>query len=214
MKKVISAEEACALIKDNSSIMIAGFLRCGTPAKVIDEIVKNNIKDLTIIANDTCVPEYDRGKLIVNKLVKKAIVSHIGTNPETGRQMNAGVLEVELVPMGTLVERIHAGGAGLAGCLTPTGVGTIVEEGKQVFDIDGKKYIFEKALKSDFALVYGTKVDKFGNVFIHGTARNHNVNMATAAETVIVEADEIIDGCLDPDMVTIPGIFIDYIVEA
>ena len=212
MKKVISVLEAGSLVKSGSSVMIAGFLRCGTPVKIIDELVRNNTNELTLIANDTCIPSHDRGKLIVNKLVKKAIVSHIGTNPETGRQMNAGEMEVELVPMGTLVERIHCGGSGLGGFLTPTGVGTLVEEGKQVFDIEGKKYLFEKPITADFALIYGTKVDKFGNVFIHGTARNHNLNMATAAKAVIVEADEMVDGALDPDMVTIPSIFIDYIV--
>ena len=212
MKKTISATQAGKLIKDGSSVMIAGFLKCGTPTKVIDKLIENKVGNLTLIANDTCIPDSDRGKLIVSGLVKKAIVSHIGTNPETGRQMNAGTLEVELVPMGTLVERIHAGGAGLGGFLTPTGVGTLVEQGKEVMEIEGKKYLLEKPIKADFALLYATKADKFGNVFIHGSARNHNPNMATAADVVIVEADEYIDGALDPDMITIPSIFIDYIV--
>lgn len=212
MKKIVSAAEAARMVGNNTSIMIGGFLRCGTPTKVIDELVGNNVKGITLIANDTCVPDFGRGKLIVNKCVKKAIVAHIGTNPETGRQMNAGELEVDLVPMGTLVERIHAGGSGLGGFLTPTGVGTSVEEGKKVVEVDGKKYLFEKPIRADFAIVYGTKADKFGNVFIHGTARNHNLNMATAADVVIVEADELTEDCLDPDEVTIPGVFIDYIV--
>lgn len=142
---------------------------------------------------DTSTPDFDRGKLIVNKQIKKAIVAHIGTNPETGRQMNAGELEVELVPMGTLVERIRSGGAGLGGFLTPTGVGTIVEQGKQIMEIDGRKYLFEKPLRADFALIYATKIDKFGNAFLEGTTRNFNPVMATAAETVIVEAEEISD---------------------
>ena len=129
------------LIPSGSTIMIGGFLKCGTPTQVIDEILALPTKDLTLIANDTCVPDSDRGKLIVNKRVKKAIVSHIGTNPETGRQMHDGTLEVELVPMGTLVERIRAGGAGLGGVLTPTGVGTVIEEGKKTVEIDGKKYL-------------------------------------------------------------------------
>ncbi len=212
MKKILSAAEAARMVGNNTSIMIGGFLQCGTPTKVIDELVGNNVKGITLIANDTCVPDFGRGKLIVNKCVKKAIVAHIGTNPETGRQMNAGELEVDLVPMGTLVERIHAGGSGLGGFLTPTGVGTSVEEGKKVVEVDGKKYLFEKPIRADFAIVYGTKADKFGNVFIHGTARNHNLNMATAADVVIVEADELTEDCLDPDEVTIPGVFIDYIV--
>ncbi len=193
--------------------MIGGFLRCGTPAKLIDELVKNNTSGLTLIANDTSTPDFDRGKLIVNKQIKKAIVAHIGTNPETGRQMNAGELEVELVPMGTLVERIRSGGAGLGGFLTPTGVGTIVEQGKQIMEIDGRKYLFEKPLRADFALIYATKIDKFGNAFLEGTTRNFNPVMATAAETVIVEAEEISDEPLKPNEVTIPGIFVDYIAS-
>ena len=132
MKKIVSPNEAALLVKENSSIMIGGFLRCGSPYKTINELVKNKIGNLTLIANDTSYPEYDRGLLISNKLVKKAIVSHIGTNPETVRQMNAGEIEVELIPMGTLVEKIRCGGAGLGGFLTQTGIGTIVEEGKQI----------------------------------------------------------------------------------
>lgn len=212
MKKIISAKEAGKLIPNGSSLMIGGFLNCGTPVKVIDELIENKVNNLTLIANDTSVPEADRGKLIVNKMVKKAIVGHIGTNPETGRQMDAGELEVELVPLGTLVERIRAGGSGLGGVLTPTGVGTLVEKGKQTLDIDGRQYLLEKPIKADVALIYGTKADKFGNVFLHGTTRNFNTVMAMAAQTVIVEADEIVDDCLDPDMVTIPGVFVDYIV--
>lgn len=212
MKKIISAAEAGKLIKNDTSVMIGGFLKCGSPVKVIEEIIKNDIKGLTLIANDTCVPDSDRGKLIVNKCIKKVIVGHIGTNPETGKQMNAGEIEVELVPLGTLVERIRAGGAGLGGFLTPTGVDTVVENGKQTMEVDGRKYILEKPLKADFAIVYGSKADKFGNVFLHGTTRNYNTVMATAAETVIVEADELVEGCLNPDEVTIPGLFVDYIV--
>ncbi|MFI3241557.1 MAG: CoA transferase subunit A [Alphaproteobacteria bacterium] len=213
MKQIISAQSAAELIKDGSSIMIAGFLKCGTPTEVIDKILEQSTKDLTIICNDTSFADSDRGKLISNKRVKKAIVAHIGTNPETGRQMHDKELEVELVPMGTLVERIHAYGAGLGGVLTPTGVGTLVEEGKEIIERNGKKYLFEEPLGADFALIYGSKVDSFGNVFIHGTARNHNLNMATAAKTVIVEAEEYLDFPLDPDMVTIPNVFVDYIVK-
>lgn len=211
MKKIISVTEAGKLIPDNASVMIGGFLSCGTPARVVDSIVENNTKKLILIANDTSTPENDRGKLIVNKQISKAIVAHIGTNPETGRQMNAGELEVELVPMGTLVERIRSGGAGLGGVLTPTGIGTLIAEGKPTMEIEGKTFLYEKPLKADFALIYGTKVDKFGNIFIHGTARNFNQVMATAAQTVIVEAEELVDEALNPDEVTIPGIFVDYI---
>lgn len=213
VKKIISAAEAGKLIRANSSLMVGGFLRCGTPQRVIEEIIQNHTGGLTLIANDTCYPEYDRGRLIVNKLVRKAIVAHIGTNPETGRQFNAGELEVELVPMGTLVERIRCGGAGLGGFLTPTGVGTIVEKGKTVIESDGRKYLLEKPLTADVALIYGSKVDYYGNVFLDGTTRNFNTVMATAAATVIVEADLICDRPLDPAEITIPGIFIDYIVK-
>ncbi len=213
MKKMISPAEAGKLIHDGDTIMVGGFLRCGTPVKVIDEIVNNKIGNLTLIANDTCYPEFDRGRLIVNRQVKKAIVGHIGTNPETGRQMNAGELEVELVPLGTLAERIRCGGAGLGGVLTPTGVGTVVEEGKTVIESDGRKYLLEKPLTADVALIYGSKADRFGNLFLDGTTRNFNQVMATAAKTVIAEADEICDEPLDPAEITIPGIFVDYLVK-
>ena len=175
-------------------------------------MITQNVHDLTLIANDTCVPDCDRGKLIVNKRVKKAIVTHIGTNPETGRQFVNGEIEIEFVPMGTLVERIRAGGAGLGGVLTPTGIGTVVEQGKQTIEIDGKKYLLEKPLKADFAIVYGTKVDKYGNVYLENSTKNFNTVMATAAKTVIVEAEELVEDCLDANHITIPGIYIDYIV--
>ncbi len=211
MKKIITISEAGQLLKNGASVMIGGFLRCGTPARIIEEILKNDICNLTLIANDTSTPDYDRGKLVVNKRIKKAIVAHIGTNPETGRQMNAGELEVELVPMGTLVERIRAAGSGLGGFLTPTGVGTVVEKGKTVMEIDGRKYLLEKPLKADFALISAARADRFGNLFLPGTTRNFNVVMATAADTVIVEAGELSDEPLKPDEITIPGIFVDYI---
>ena len=212
MKKIISAAEAGKLINDGASIMIGGFLKCGTPTKIIDELITNKTRGLTLIANDTSYPDRARGRLISGKQIKQAIVAHIGTNPETGRQMHDGSLEVELVPMGTLVERIRAGGAGLGGVLTPTGVGTVVEEGKQTMELDGRKYLLEKPLKADFALIYGTKADKFGNVYLEGSTRNFNTVMATAAKTVIVETDELVEDSLDPNMFTIPGVFVDYII--
>ncbi len=211
MKSRITAKEAINLIKDGATIMVGGFLSCGAPSCLIDELANRKISNLTMISNDTTYPDADKGKLIVNKQVKKLITSHIGTNPETGKQMHSGELEVELVPMGTLIERIRAKGTGLGGILTPTGVGTVIEKNKQTMIVDGKKFIFEKPIGADFALIYGTKVDKFGNVAYYGTTRNLNTVMATAAETVIVEADEFVD-CLDPNDVIIPGLFIDYIV--
>ncbi|MGL5190347.1 MAG: CoA transferase subunit A [Cetobacterium sp.] len=213
MKKLISVDYATSFIKNNSSLMIGGFLKCGSPKKIIEKLLENGTKDLTLIANDTSFPEFEKGKLIVNKRVKKAIVSHIGTNPETGKQMNNGELEVQLVPQGTLAERIRAAGAGLGGILTPTGLGTVVQEGKEIIEIDNKKFLLEKPLKADVALIYGTKVDSFGNVSFSGSTRNFNTIMATAADIVIVEADEIMEGCLDPNEVVIPGIFIDYVVK-
>ena len=212
MKKVISAHEAISLIKDGASIMVGGFLSCGAPDKLIDELVEQGKKNLTLICNDTSYPDKDKGKIISNKLAKKVIAAHIGTNPDTGAQMHSGEIEVELIPMGTLVEKIRAKGAGLGGVLTQTGVGTILEENKETIEVDGKKFIFEKPLGADFALIYGTKTDKFGNVAFWGTTRNFNTVMATAADTVIVQTDEIVE-CLDPNDVVIPGLFIDYIVK-
>ena len=144
MTKVITDAEAAKLIQDGMSVMIGGFLKCGSPTRVIEKLLENGTKNLTIIANDTSFIDSDKGKLVANKRVKKAIVTHIGMNPETGRQMHDGEMTVELVPQGTLAERIRAGGAGLGGILTPTGVGTVVEKGKQVIEVDGKKYLLEK----------------------------------------------------------------------
>ena len=205
MKKVLSVKDAINLIQDGASVMISGFLDCGAPQILVDELVNQNKQNLTMIANDTTFPHLDKGKLIVNKQVKKLITTHIGTNPETGRQMQAGEIDVELIPMGTFIEKIRAKGSGLGGVLTPTGVGTILEENKQVMEIDGKRFIYEKPLGADFALIYGSKVDKHGNVSLYGTTKNFNQVMATAAETVIVQADELVE-TLDPNEVTIPGL--------
>ena len=212
MKKIISAKEAINMIKDGSSVMVGGFISCGAPDVLVDELVEQNVKELTLICNDTSVPGKDKARLIENKQVKKLFASHIGLNPEAGRQMQAGELEVDLIPMGSLIERIRAKGAGLGGILTPTGVGTIVEENNETMVINGKKFIFEEPIDADFALIYGTKVDRYGNVAFEGTTRNLNTIMATAADTVIIQAEEIVD-CLDPNEVIIPGLFIDYIVE-
>lgn len=211
MAKITTAAEAIDLIKDGDTVMVGGFLDCGAPDDLVDALVEKNVKNLTAIMNDTSYPHTNKGKLIVNKQVKKLITTHIGTNPETGRQLQAKELDVEFVPMGTLIEKIRAKGAGLGGVVTPTGVGTILEENKQTMEIDGKKFIYEKPLGADFALIYGTTADKFGNVSYHGTTRNINTVMATAAETVILQVDNLVD-CLNPDEVVIPGLFIDYIV--
>lgn len=213
MKKLISVEEAVEMIHDGMTIMVGGFLGCKNPFKIVDAMIDKGVKDITLIANDTAFPEVGIGKLIVNKQVKRLITSHIGTNKETGNQMNAGELDVELVPQGTLAERIRAGGAGLGGVLTPTGLGTVVEKGKEVIEVDGKKYLLEKPLKADIALIVGAKVDKKGNIQYNKATRNFNPLMATAADVVIVEADEVVEiGEIDQDHVVTPGIFVDYIV--
>jgi len=214
MNKLVSIEQVVDQIKDGMTVMIGGFLGVGTPHKLIDALVEKGIKDLTIIANDTAFPEVGIGKLVVNKQAKKIIASHIGTNPETGRQMNEKETEVVLVPQGTLAEQIRAGGAGLGGFLTPTGIGTIVEEGKQKIEIDGKEYLLELPLKADVALVAGSIVDKKGNVYYSKSTRNFNPLIAMAADVVIVEAEKVVEiGELDPNNVVTPGIFVDYIVR-
>lgn len=212
--KIISIEQAVDMVQDGMTIMVGGFLGCRNPYQIVDALVAKGVKDLTLIANDTSFPEVGIGKLIVNKQVKNLIASHIGTNKETGNQMNSGEMNVELVPQGTLAERIRAAGAGLGGVLTPTGLGTVVAEGKDIITIDGKEYLLEKALKADLAIIVGAKVDKKGNVRYAKATRNFNPLMATAADIVIVEADEVVEvGQIDPDDVMTPGIFIDYIVN-
>jgi acetate CoA/acetoacetate CoA-transferase alpha subunit len=213
VNKLITVEEAADMIHDGMSIMFGGFLGVRNPFKLVDAIIDKGVKDITLIANDTSFSEVGIGKLIVNKQVKKVIASHIGTNKETGNQMNAGEMEVELVPQGTLAERIRAAGAGLGGVLTPTGLGTVVAEGKDVVEVDGKQFLLEKPLKADVALIVGAKVDTKGNIRYKKSTRNFNPIMATAANLVIVEADEIVEaGELDPDDIMTPGIFVDYIV--
>jgi len=213
MKKIISLEEAAKLVKDDMTIMVGGFLGVGSPEKILKELIKNNVKNLTLIANDTSFPGQDYGDLVVHKMVKKVIVSHIGTNKETGNQMHSKELEVVLVPQGTLAEQIRAYGAGLGAVITPTGIGTVVEEGKEILEVDGKRYIVEKPLRADIALIRASKADKNGNLIYDKSARNFNPLMAMAADIVIVEADEIVEvGELDPNFVMTPHIFVDYIV--
>ncbi len=212
MDKIKTLDQIMLHIKDGMTIMIGGFMGVGTPEMIIDAIVDSGIKDLTIIANDTSFPNIGIGRLVVNKQVKKVIASHIGLNPETGRQMNSGELIVELVPQGTLAEQIRCGGAGIGGFLTQTGLGTTVEEGKQKIDINGAQYLLELPLRADLALIGGSIVDKQGNVFYHASTRNFNPLMATAADVVIVGAEKIVEvGELDPHQVMTPSIFVDYI---
>lgn len=214
MNKEIAIDQAIDLIEDGMTIMVGGFLGCGNPHRLIDKLVEKGTKNLTLICNDSSFPDYGVGKLIVNKQIKKLIASHVGTNPETGRQMNAGEMEVILVPQGTLAEQVRAAGAGLGGILTPTGVGTVVEEGKQKIEIQGVDYLLELPLKADVALIAGETVDKYGNIVYFGATRNFNELMATAAEIVIVEAEEVKEvGELDANDVVTPGIFVTHIVN-
>lgn len=213
MNKVKSVSEVMEYVKDGMTIMIGGFMGVGTPEHIIDAMLKKGVKDLTIIANDTGFPDKGIGKLIINKQVKKVIASHIGLNPETGRQMNAKEIEVDLVPQGTLAEQIRCGGSGIGGFLTETGVGTIVEEGKEKIKVGGKEYLLELPLRADVAIVGGSIVDKKGNTFYNGSTRNFNPLIATAADIVIVGAEKLVEvGELDPNHVMTPGIFVDHIV--
>lgn len=214
MKEAIKVADAVSIIKDGSSLMIGGFMGVGSPLRIIDELVRQNKKDLTVIANDTARPDYAIGKLIVNKLVKKLIVSHIGTNPETQSQMINNDLEVELVPQGTLAERIRASGYGLGGILTSTGIGTIVEEGKEKIKVDGEEFLLEKPLHADFALIHAKESDYYGNLNYSFTAQNFNPLMAMAASVVIAEPRDIVPvGTISPDNINTPGVLVHYLLE-
>jgi acetate CoA/acetoacetate CoA-transferase alpha subunit len=208
----LSLADAVALIPDGASLMIGGFMGVGTPEAVVDELVRQGKRNLTVIGNDTAMPGAGIGKLVRARLVKKAIVSHIGTNPETQAQMIAGEMEVDLVPQGTLIERIRAGGFGLGGVLTKTGLGTVVEEGKQRVEIDGEMFLVEKALRADFALVQAFLADYRGNLSYALTARNFNPIIAMAADTVIAAADNVVPvGVISPDHVATPAPIVDYL---
>jgi acetate CoA/acetoacetate CoA-transferase alpha subunit len=211
--KTVSAADAVALIPDGATLMIGGFMGVGTPERLIDELVRQGKRDLTIIANDTALPGRGIGKLVDAGLVSRTIASHIGLNPETQKQMIAGTMKVDLVPQGTLIERIRAGGYGLGGVLTPTGVGTIVEEGKQKIEINGKSYLIETALHAQFALIDAFLADYSGNLSYVLTARNFNPIIAMAADTTLVTAEHIVPvGLIAPDHVVTPAPLVDYVV--
>jgi acetate CoA/acetoacetate CoA-transferase alpha subunit len=211
--KTVSLQEAVAMIPDGASLMIGGFMGVGTPEPLIDELASQGKRNLTVIANDTAIPGRGIGKLITAGLIASTIASHIGLNPETQQQMIAGKMTVELVPQGTLIERIRAGGFGLGGILTPTGVGTVVEEGKRRIDVDGKSYLLETGLRADFALVQAFLCDYLGNLSYALTARNFNPLMAMAADTVMVTADHIVPvGVISPDHVVTPAPLVDYLI--
>lgn len=211
--KTIALKDAVAMIPDGASLMIGGFMGVGTPERVVDELVRQGKRNLTVIANDTAMPGRGIGKLVSAGLIGRTVASHIGLNPETQQQMIAEKMAVDLVPQGTLIERIRAGGFGLGGILTPTGVGTVVEEGKRRIEVDGKSYLLETALRADFALVHAFLADYLGNLSYALTARNFNPVMAMAADTVIVTAEHIVPvGVIAPDHVVTPAPVVDYLV--
>lgn len=213
--KLITTEKIRDFLHDGITIMFGGFMGCGTPAKIVNAIVQSGIKDITLIGNDTAFVDTGVGPLINNNQVKKVITSHIGTNRETGRRMIAGEMEVELVPQGTLAERIRSGGAGLGGVLTQTGVGTIVADGKQVLTINDREYLLELPLRADLAIIHAQKADYSGNLIYQYAARNFNPLIATAADTVIAQVDELVDvGQINPDAVMTPAALIDFIVSS
>ncbi|WLT31141.1 CoA transferase subunit A [Geothrix sp. PMB-07] len=220
-KPVISAADAAAKVRDGDVLMVGGFMACGSPHTVIEALTEKGAKNLTLICNDTGIHDFKSGKvtgvghLVVKRQFKKIIASHIGLNQETQRQINDGETEVSLVPQGTLAERVRAGGVGLGGILTPTGLGTEVEQGKQVITVGDRLFLLELPLKADVALIKAKKADRFGNLVYADTARNFNPMMAMAASLVIAEAEEIVEvGDIDPNAVHTPGIFIDFLVQA
>lgn len=214
MRQAISPEAAAAMVPDGASVMIGGFLGVGSPRRVIDALVARGARGLTVIGNDTGRPDLGIGKLVAAGCVARAIVSHIGTNPVTQQKMIAGEMQVDLVPQGTLAERIRAGGAGLGGVLTPTGVGTTVAEGKQVIVVDGRDYLLELPLRADIALLHCYEADYYANLTYRLTAQNFNPVMAMAADLVIAEPDEIVPiGVIPPDHVRTPGILVTHLVE-
>jgi len=221
VKPIISAADAAGRIKEGDSLMVGGFLNCGSPHTIIGALKEKGTKNLTLICNDTAVHDLKTGKvtgvghLVQAKLFKKIIASHIGTNQETQRQMNAGETEVELVPQGTLAQRVRAAGAGMGGFLTPTGVGTEVANGKQIILVAHRPFLLELPLNADVAIIKAKKADKAGNLVFNATARNFNPLMATAATLVIAEVEEIVEtGEIDPNFVHTPSIFVDFLVKA
>jgi acetate CoA/acetoacetate CoA-transferase alpha subunit len=214
MKTAIKAAQAAELIPDGAVLLIGGFMGVGSPHRLIDALVARGARDLTVVANDTAMPGKGIGKLITCGAVARVIASHIGLNPETQSRMAAGEIEVELVPQGTLVERIRAAGVGLGGVLTATGLGTPVEDGKRVIENDGRRFLLEKPIRGDFALIAARQADYVGNLEYTLTAHNFNPIMALAADTVIAEPEHIVPvGVIPPDAVKTPGVVIDHVLE-
>lgn len=214
MKTAIRPEAAAAMIPDGATILVGGFMAVGSPLRLLDALVARGARGLTVISNDTAMPGRGVGKLVRAGAVARLVTSHIGLNPETQSKMIAGEIDVELVPQGTLVERIRAGGVGLGGILTATGLGTPVEEGKRVIEVDGRRYLLEKPIRADFALIAARQADYLGNLQYSLTAHNFNPIMALAADTVIAEPELIVPvGVIPPDAVRTPGILVDHLLE-
>lgn len=215
MEKQIQIHQISEFLKDGMTIAIGGFMGCGNAHNIIDEILKSNVKNLTLIATDTARDGYGIGRLIDDRRITKLLASHIGTNKETQKQVIEGFIDLELVPQGTLAERIRASAAGLGGVLTQTGLGTEVEIGKEVITIDGKDYILELPIKIDLAFISAQKADEAGNLVFNGATRNFNVPMAGAAKVTIAEVEEIVkNGELDPNFIHTPFIYINHIIKA
>ena len=210
--KRIDTNQAIDLIKDGMTIMVGGFMGVGAPNRFIKALALAGKKDLTIICNDTATEDMGSGIMVAHKMVKKVITSHIGTNPTSGELMLSKEMEVELVPQGTLIERIRAYGSGLGGVLTQTGLGTVVQENKEIINIDGKDFLLEKPLKADVALIGASVADKYGNLLFRGTTKNFNPYIAMAADIVIADCSEEID-VIEPHNVAIPYMFVDYLIK-
>lgn len=211
--KAVSVEQAVAMIPAGASVMVGGFMGVGTPERLLDELVRQNKTGLSLISNDAATPGKGVGKLFDAALVSKLTATHIGLNPKAQQQMLASQINVDLVPQGTFVERIRAGGCGLGGVLTPTGVGTLVADGKRQIEVDGKPFLLETALRAQYALVHAFLADYLGNLAYALTARNFNPIMAMAADTVIVTVENIVPvGVIAPDHVMTPAPLVDYII--
>jgi len=213
-KVVANAEVAIHDIPDRATLMLGGFGLCGIPENSISALIKKGVKELTCISNNAGVDDFGIGLMLQTHQVKKMISSYVGENAEFERQLLSGELEVDLIPQGTLAERIRAGGAGIPAFFTPAGFGTEVAEGKEVREFHGKQYLMEEWLKADFALVKAWKGDKSGNLIFKGTARNFNPMMAMAGKTTIAEVEELVEvGELDPNQVHTPGIYVQRIFQ-
>jgi len=213
-KRITSADSALANLTDSATILMGGFGLCGIPENLIAAVCRKGTKDLTIVSNNAGVDDFGIGILLQNRQVKKMVSSYVGENKLFERLVLSGELQVELNPQGTLAERLRAGGAGIPAFYTPTGVGTMVAEGKETRDFDGRQYVLERALRGNFAFLKAWKGDRWGNLIYRKTARNFNPMMATAADHVIAEVEELLDlGQLPPDQVHTPGIFVNAILQ-